>query len=321
MINEVRNAVMSVINKNNYGYISPSDFNLFAEQAQLDIFEDYFYLYNNQLNSEVARASGSGYADLTKGLIEVIDSFSVNIFLTRVGNANTYNLPEDYYLIDKIFYYSNVLDSGTASGTAAFELIEAGQDFLTTVSAGNLVVNTTISRQAYVVSVDSDTTLTLSNDIIVAGQSYIIYSNTHIREVERVTQNKIFYLTNSNLTAPTTTFPAYVLNSANASTIGNSITVYPSTITGVADIQSQYVRYPLAPKWTYEPTMVNGEPLFKETATDYQDFELPSADMNGLVNKILEYSGVSIREKEVTKFGQQLEAEDRLTENPPTIRK
>ena len=250
MINEVRNAVMSVINKNNYGYISPSDFNLFAEQAQLDIFEDYFYLYNNQLNSEVARASGSGYADLTKGLIEVIDSFSVNTFLTQVGQANTYNLPDDYYLIDKVFYYSNLLDSGTASGTAAFQLIDATQDFLTTVSIGSLVVNSTISRQAYVVSVDSDTTLTLSTDIIVAGQSYSIYSNTHIREVERVTQNKIFYLTNSNLTAPTTTFPAYVLNSATTASTGNTITVYPTTITGVADIHSQYVRYPLAPKWT-----------------------------------------------------------------------
>jgi len=320
MINEVRNAVMSVINKNNYGYISPSDFNLFAEQAQLDIFEDYFYLYNNQLNSEVARASGSGYADLTKGLIEVIDSFSVNTFLTQVGQANTYNLPDDYYLIDKVFYYSNLLDSGTASGTAAFQLIDATQDFLTTVSVGSLVVNSTISRQAYVVSVDSDTTLTLSTDIIVAGQSYSIYSNTHIREVERVTQNKIFYLTNSNLTAPTTTFPAYVLNSATTAATGNTITVYPSTITGVADIHSQYVRYPLAPKWTYD-TLVLGEPVFNASAVDYQDFELPDADMNGLVNKILEYSGVSIREKEVTRFGQQLEAEDRLTENPPTIRK
>ena len=121
MINEVRNAVMSVINKNNYGYVSPSDFNLFAEQAQLDIFEDYFYLYNNQLNSEVLRRSGSGYADITKGLIEVIDSFSVNTFLTQVGTANTYNLPSDYYLIDKIFYYSNVLDSGTATGTGALQ--------------------------------------------------------------------------------------------------------------------------------------------------------------------------------------------------------
>ena len=87
MINEVRNAVMAVINKNNYGYISPSDFNLFAEQAQLDIFEDYFYLYNNQLNAEVMRKSGTGYANITKGIIEVIDSFSVNTFLTQ-ANAN-----------------------------------------------------------------------------------------------------------------------------------------------------------------------------------------------------------------------------------------
>ena len=42
MINSVRNTVLAILNKNNYGYISPSDFNLFAKQAQMDIFEDYF---------------------------------------------------------------------------------------------------------------------------------------------------------------------------------------------------------------------------------------------------------------------------------------
>ena len=36
MINSVRNTVLAIINKNNYGYISPSDFNLFAKQAQLE---------------------------------------------------------------------------------------------------------------------------------------------------------------------------------------------------------------------------------------------------------------------------------------------
>jgi len=283
-INEVRNAVMAVINKNNYGYISPSDFNLFAEQAQLDIFEDYFYLYNNQLNAEVMRKSGTGYANITKGIVEVIDSFSVNTFLTQV-NANTYSLPSDYYLVDKIFYYSNLLDSGTATGTSGSLLIEAGQNFLTTVTPGSLVVNTTISLQAFVVSVDSDTQLTLSSPLIAAGQNYSIYSNTHIREVERVTQNKIFYLTNSNIAAPTTMFPAYVLDSATGQT----------------------------PKWTYN-TLAGGEPVFNASAADYQDFELPESDMNGLVNKILQYAGVSVREADVTKFGQSLEAEDRLTE-------
>ena len=105
MINEVRESVLAIVNKNNYGYISPSDFNLFAQQAQLDIFEDYFYAYNNQLVKENIRRSGSGYADLTKGLSEVIDSFSEEAFLTRVLISNNYNLPDDYYLINKVFHH------------------------------------------------------------------------------------------------------------------------------------------------------------------------------------------------------------------------
>ena len=75
MINSVRQTVMSVLNKNNYGYISPSDFNLFAKQAQLDLFEDVFYQYNNQINKENVRQQGTGYADIKKGLVEVIDMF------------------------------------------------------------------------------------------------------------------------------------------------------------------------------------------------------------------------------------------------------
>ena len=49
MINEVRNTVLSVLNKNNYGYISPSDFNLFASNAQMEIWEEYFSSYNKTI--------------------------------------------------------------------------------------------------------------------------------------------------------------------------------------------------------------------------------------------------------------------------------
>ena len=67
-INEVRNTVLAIANKNNYGYISPQDFNLYAQQAQMDMYEDYFYQYNNWINRENARSSGTGYADIVKGL-------------------------------------------------------------------------------------------------------------------------------------------------------------------------------------------------------------------------------------------------------------
>lgn len=234
MINEVRNIVLAVINKNNYGYISPGDFNLFAQQAQLDIFEDYFYFYNSQIVKENLRSSGTGYANIKKGYEEVIDSFSSVATLTNSG-SNTYSLPSDYYLINTLIY----------NGTT---------------------------------------------------------------EIERVSQAKITMLNMSNLTAPSTTFPAYVLGGATSSTLGNTVTVYPETITGSSSVMANYVRYPLDPKWTYT-SLVGGEPMFDPDQADFQDFELPKSDMINLAYKILQYAGVSIRENEVYTFAQNEQIE------------
>ena len=47
------------------------------------------------------------------------------------------------------------------------------------------------------------------------GQNYVAYTNTNITEVERVNQQKIYYVRQAHhLTAPTTQFPAYVLGGA-----------------------------------------------------------------------------------------------------------
>jgi len=308
MINSVRNTVLSILNKNNYGYISPADFNLFAKQAQLDIFEDYFYQYNTQINKEnnrLGRLSGTGYADIKKGLEEVLDSFSVTSFLTRV-NANIYSLPLDYYLINKIFYYPNQLTSGTTTGTTAGKLDDVDANFLGVVSVGDIVINTTDSTSAFVTAV-ANTSLTLSSDIMVTAENYAIYNNKNIAEVERVSQDKIFYLTNSNLTAPTTQYPAYVLEA-------NNITAYPTTISGVADLQTQYVRYPKDPKWTYQ-TLTGGQPLFDQSQADFQDFELPLSDETDLVVNILKYAGLSIREAEVVQAATTQENLETIQEN------
>ena len=148
LINDVRNTVLAIANKNNYGYISPQDFNLYAKQAQLDIFEDYFYQYNNWITRENKRTSGSGYADIIKNLEEVIDSFSEQVFLTQ-NNANTYNLPSDYYLINKVFYYPSLLFSGTSTQTSPNQLIDGSNPFNDQPPSspnppiGSIVINTT----------------------------------------------------------------------------------------------------------------------------------------------------------------------------------
>ena len=308
MIDNVRNTVLAIINKNNYGYLSPQDFNLYAQQAQMDMFEDYFYQYNQYINRENVRQSGTGYADIVKSLEEVIDSFSVEVFLQKAATkTNTYTLPSDYYLINKLFYYPTLLTSSVTDATAPFELIDGAAN--PPFSDGSvtplypppqsIVINTDTLKQAFVVKVINAGAIELTEDIFQsapAGEGYAIYDANNITEVERVTQKKIFYLTSSTLTAPTTQFPAYVLG-------GNTVSVYPTKITAPGDIKAQYIRYPKPPQWTFT-TLVGGEPLYNPSASTFQDFELPLSDEPALIAKICQYVGIEIREAEVYQFGQ-----------------
>ena len=45
-INNVYQKVLALANKEQRGYITPQEFNLFANQVQFDIFEDYFFKLN-----------------------------------------------------------------------------------------------------------------------------------------------------------------------------------------------------------------------------------------------------------------------------------
>ena len=219
MINEVRNTVLSILAKDNRGYITPFEFNLFAKQAQLDVFERYIYLYSNAIIKQNARMHGEGYADVPKKLAEVLDTFY------KVGSL-TYNAPYFEAQTDSFFVQKLVLN-------------------------GN-------------------------------------------KEIEKVSHQKSLYLLSSNLTAPSLAYPVYTMEDGT-SPIRSTFTVYPDTITSNVDVH--YLRYPKEPKWTY--TSVGGDPLFNQSAVDYQDFEMPMSDFSDLVVKILQYSGVSIREEEV----------------------
>ncbi|MCK5021395.1 MAG: hypothetical protein KAS32_30565, partial [Candidatus Peribacteraceae bacterium] len=72
-----------------------------------------------------------------------------------------------------------VEESGTTDGTTANKLIESGQNFTTTVGVGMVVYNTTDTTQAHVTTVDSDTQLSLSADIMVSGEAYQIGWGEH----------------------------------------------------------------------------------------------------------------------------------------------
>ena len=310
MINSVRNTVLAIANKNNYGYISPQDFNLYAQQAQMDLFEEYFYSYNSWINKRNQRTAGSGYADIVKGLEEVIDFFSVEVTLPWASGSqrNIYSLPTDYYLINKLYTYINPITQGTATSPSAYQLSDATATFKTDgVAPGDIVVLKT-GEVTTVGTVTSETELQLTEDIFPASTAkYVIYPGDSIKVIERVSQNKITFLLSSALTAPSNLFPSYTLD-------GDNVTAYPLASFTANNVRAQYIRYPKTPKWTWV-TLTGGAPLFNSSAVDYQDFELPLSDEPTLVSKICQYVGIEIREEDVYAFGNSLETKENQTES------
>lgn len=307
MINSVRNTVLSVLNKNNYGYISPSDFNLFAQQAQLELYEDYFSNYNKFTNYENARQSGTDYADLLKPLAEVLDIFIVENNLrpkeSTLGFINNefYNpslvtTGDEAYMINKVLYYSNRRVSGNSVFINPNQLVDPAVNFINAgVVVGDIVVNTTTYQTTTVTGVPSSISLNLYDDIFTTvGDDFAVYSHTQYSEAERLSNGKISSLSMSTLTAPSVMFPAYTQKNG-------LMIMYPVSISGYGAVKATYFRYPKSPKWTYI-TLMNGEPSFDQSQPDYQDFELPLEDEYKLVMKILQYCGISIRETQVAQF-------------------
>lgn len=72
------------------------------------------------------------------------------------------------------------VDSGTTDGSpsGANDLIDAGQNFLTTVSVGDYVHNTTDDAWHVVSAIVDDENLTLESGTVATGKAYTIYSGT-----------------------------------------------------------------------------------------------------------------------------------------------
>lgn len=95
MINIVRNTVLSIVSKDNRGYITPEEFNLFARQAQLDIFTKYMYDYSVAIAKQNARMHGTDYSDVPELLHEILDRFLVEDVLVYNGTADKFYAPGD----------------------------------------------------------------------------------------------------------------------------------------------------------------------------------------------------------------------------------
>ena len=107
-VDTIYQKVLAILNKEQRGYITPEEFNLFANQVQMDLFEQYFYDIN-----QFARIDGNDldYGDMVTNLHNKISLFETEVTLTR--NGNYFSLPADLYRIGTITYGSTEVERVT----------------------------------------------------------------------------------------------------------------------------------------------------------------------------------------------------------------
>ena len=226
-IDDVYQKVLAIANKEQRGYITPQEFNLFADHAQMSIFEQYFYDLEQR-----QRTTGNelDYGDITSNIEEKISMFEI--------------------------YNSDIVDTGSGTGE---------------------------------IYIDSDNSkLYRLNAVRVKYQNQV---NT--KKADQVQLNEINKYENSPLAAPSKSNPMYTKFSEEGFAL--KIKLYPPPNSSDS-IAIDYIRRPKKPNWTYIISSSNSNALYNPNGIGHQNFELHRSEENNLVIKILQLTGIAIKD-------------------------
>ena len=136
-IDTVYQRVLALANKEQRGYITPQEFNLFANHAQMEIFEQYFYDTNR---SRKIPGNNTVYADVSDMLEEKIQIFERSDDQTTIAAYNggiNKTLPNYIYRVNKVLFNNTNCEM---LNTKDFSDINAGGP-LTKPTASRPIVN------------------------------------------------------------------------------------------------------------------------------------------------------------------------------------
>ena len=99
-INTVYTTVLALANKEQRGYITPQEFNLFAKQAQMSIYEQYFYDLNQFKRVGGNQTNFSNVTDIIEQKLNTIFLSTEQTAITNFGEA--ISLGSDFYSLSNV---------------------------------------------------------------------------------------------------------------------------------------------------------------------------------------------------------------------------
>ena len=247
-VNNVYQKVLALANKEQRGYITPQEFNLFADQAQLEIFEKYFK------QTVVAQFDITN----TDDYIDTIDMLKEKIAIHR-----------------KIALDALTLQNGTTSTYVVNTNVYAIEDILVSYSSGEAASSEEVSSRNF-----NDN---LGNPLLHPTKNRTQYYRTHDGRI--------------------------IISSGSSDTPSSTLLTY--------------IEKPATPKWTY--VVINNKALYNSSANDAQDFDLHASEENELVIRILELSGITLKDPLLTQIAMRdklnTKAEKSIAKKTSSVRK
>jgi hypothetical protein len=322
-IDTVYQKVLAMANKEQRGYITPQEFNLYADQAQLDIFERYFHDIRQVETMMNADTEFSNSLDM---LEEKLNIFHVNdqvVYPTSYDGSIT--LPTDLYRLGEI-YYCSMSDGSHGYTPRRIEVEEIKKKDIGSILQ-TIHTKPTSSRPIYV---------RLTNSTIQ------VYPHTYLYQ-DYAWDNSIGpaqYWTWGSTSNVTTTISSTTIT-YTGSEASNYITQYydaagtmpkiigagiptdttivsqnagtntmvmsaAATATGtirayfaMGNTKCNYVKKPTTPNWSY--VEINGAALYN--SSNSVNFELHPSEESALVAKVLQLAGITLKDNNLLQIG------------------
>ena len=296
-VDTVYQRVLSILNKEQRGYVTPQEFNLFANQAQMDLFEQYFYDIN-----QFGRMHGNNteFSDMLNLLNEKINLFEVTSAMTYAGNY--WSTPSNLYRIGTLIYNNAEVERINKN---EFLYINASPLTKPTDDRPVFVADST-GYKVYGSLIVRSSNSTLNGAVSSSATINISAANPSISIGNIVTGTGISgAVTVAAIAANRTTITLSSAQSISDSTVLTFTTPASSQLI-TAGVTCNYIKKPATVQWA--GTLVDGSSL--QSSANSVDFELHASEETELVIKILELAGISTRELQVYQIAAQEEAKN-----------
>jgi len=327
-VNNVYKSVLSILNKEQRGYLTADEFNRMAKQAQLTLLDQAFAIYNKEIRLEEAGAVSEGYANLPDKTREKIDAFYKESSITVDNATGEGTLPTDVYKIIDISKDNTVIervDKNKLSYLKSSKLTQPTTSFPVYHKTSSAIVVDPISiatpilryvkvpntpRWGYSTNATYGTSIYDSNPYVDGGA---LLGN---RTIGIVSTNATD-LTDGGRTINLQNSTTGVTSTSSGTGMNITITASGSTVTNVK-INAAGSGYAIGDEFILDNTVgsiinstdviitLRAEDLYASTTQGSTDFELHPSEETMLILTILGYAGVTIKDPAITQLTTQI---------------